>query len=130
MSMGKCFICKADGAKSAEGTDSCWEKMEPEAQAKQVASPSRRKLYRAGHLLPTAGPAKPQVAAPAQPTQANWLSCSNLILNPSPKSTEVEDQKYPVAWFSELVLWALYPKVLESCICTSLRPLQAEEVGA
>lgn len=79
---------------------------------------------------PAAGQAKPQVAAPAQPTQANWLSCNNLILNPSPKSTGDEDQKYPIAWFSELVVWALYPKVLESsCICASLRPLQAEEVG-
>lgn len=44
-----------------------------------------------GHLLPDAGQAEPQAAAPAQPSKVNWLSRSNLIMNLSPKAAGDKD---------------------------------------
>lgn len=50
-----------------------------------------------GCLLPDAGQAESQAAAPVQLSKASWLSCSNLILNLSPKATGDEDQKHPMS---------------------------------
>lgn len=55
-----------------------------------------------GYLLPDAGQAESEAAAPAQLSKASWLNCSNVILTPSPKARGIEDQKAPHICFQFL----------------------------